>query len=68
MTSNTNKITKLAYSRQETAKVLGVSVVTIHRLTKKGLLRPSRALRTPLYPKTEIERFLRETSQVKETV
>ena len=53
---------RLAYSRQETAKLLGVSPVTIDRLAKRGLLRPSRATRRPLYSKREIERFLDETT------
>lgn len=55
---------KLALSREETAKALGVSAVTVDRLTKRRLLRPSRATRRPLYPVWEIERFLRETSAV----
>jgi len=54
---------KLALSRVEAADSLGVSAVTIDRLTKRGLLRPSRATRRPLYPVWEIERFLRETSE-----
>lgn len=52
---------RLAYSRQETAKLLGVSPITIDRLAKRGLLRPSRAIRRPLYSKAEIQRFLNET-------
>ena len=52
---------RLSYSRQETAKLLGVSPITIDRLAKRGLLRPSRAIRRPLYSKSEIQRFLEET-------
>ena len=52
---------RLAYSRTETAKLLGVSPITIDRLAKRGLLRPSRAIRRPLYSKSEIQRFLEET-------
>ncbi|WP_425603768.1 helix-turn-helix domain-containing protein [Coraliomargarita parva] len=44
--------------------MLGISAPSVDRLTKRGLLRPSRATRRPLYSKTEIERFLRETSEV----
>ena len=55
---------KLALSRTEAAQALGLSPVTIDRLTKRGLLHPSRATRRPLYPVFEIERFLRETSAV----
>ena len=53
---------KLALIREEAAKILGLSAVSIERLTKRGLLRPSRATRRPLYPVWEIERFLRETT------
>lgn len=54
---------KLALSRAEAAQALGVTAVTVDRLTKRGLLRPSRATRRPLFPVWEIERFLRDTSQ-----
>ena len=53
---------KLSLTREEAGKCLGVSAITIDRLTKRGLLRPSRATRRPLYPVWELERFLRETS------
>ena len=53
---------KLALSRHDAALALGVSAVTIDRLTKRGLLQPSRATRRPLFPLWEIERFLRDTS------
>ena len=52
---------KLALSREEAARALGVSAITVDRLTKRGLLRPSRATRRPLYPVWEMERFLRDT-------
>jgi len=61
-TNPTNKPPKLALSRNDAADALGISAVTIDRLTKRGLLKPSRATRRPLYPVWEIERFLRETS------
>jgi len=53
---------KLALTRLEAARAIGQSAVTIDRLTKRGLLHPSRATRRPIYPIWEIERFLRETS------
>lgn len=53
---------KLALTRIETARALGVSTVTIDRLTARRLLRPSRATRRPLYSVAEIERFLRDTT------
>ncbi len=55
-------VPKLALSRREAANAIGVSVVTIDRLTDRRLLKPSRATRRPLYPVTEIERFLKETA------
>lgn len=53
---------KLALTREEAGETLGISAVTVDRLAKRGLLRPSRATRRPLYSITEIERFLRETT------
>lgn len=58
--SNTHNV-KLALSREEAAQAIGVSAITVDRLTKRGLLRPSRATRRPLFPVWEIERFLRDT-------
>lgn len=57
-----NNKQKLALSRAEAAEALGISPVTLDRLAQRGLLKPSRATRRPLYPIWEIERFLRETS------
>ena len=48
-------------SREEAAHAIGVSARTVDRLTKRGLLRPSRATRRPVYPVWEIERCLRDT-------
>jgi hypothetical protein len=53
---------KLAYSRQEAAKLLGISANSLDRLTSRGLLRPSRALRKPLFAEAELLRFLEATS------
>jgi hypothetical protein len=53
---------KLALTRVEAADALDVSPATLDRLVKRGLLRPSRALRRPLFSIAEIKRFLRETS------
>ena len=57
---------KLALSRKEAAAALGVSPATVDRLTVRGLLRPSRATRRPLYAVEEINRFLRETTSNQE--
>jgi len=53
---------KLALSRKEAAQALGVSPITVDRLALRGLLRPSRATRRPLYAVDEIRRFLAETT------
>jgi DNA-binding transcriptional MerR regulator len=50
-------------SREEAAQALGISEPTLDRLAARGLLRPSRATRRPLYAVAELERFLRETSK-----
>lgn len=53
---------KIALTRAEAAEAIGVSPITIDRLTKRGLLKPSRATRRPLYSVKELERFLNETT------
>jgi hypothetical protein len=55
-------VEKMGFKRAEAATYLGVNPVTIDRLTKRGLLHPSRALRHPIYSKDDLDRFLRETS------
>jgi predicted site-specific integrase-resolvase len=52
---------RLAYSMAETAQILGVSYITVHRLIKRGLLKSSSALRHKIIPATEIDRFLSST-------
>ena len=56
-----SKNKRLAYSMRETAEILGVSYMTVHRLIKRGLLKNSKALRTIIIPAAEIERFLKES-------
>ncbi|MGA3143167.1 MAG: helix-turn-helix domain-containing protein [Verrucomicrobiota bacterium] len=62
-TETKNHIEKKGYKRAEAAIYLGVAKITIDRLTKRGLLHPSRALRHPIYSKDDLDRFLRETSE-----
>jgi hypothetical protein len=38
----------------------GLSVPTIHRLIRRGLLRPNRSTRHLLFPVSELDRFLRD--------
>jgi MerR HTH family regulatory protein len=52
-----NTVPKLALTRGEAAQALGLSVVTIDRLTQRGLLKPSRHTRRPLYSLAELTRF-----------
>jgi len=54
-------IERLAFTSEEAAQALGISLVTLWRLEKRGLLKPSRALRTPRWSRAEIMRFLEET-------
>jgi len=56
-------IEKKGFKRAEAAIYLGVAKITIDRLTKRGLLHPSRALRHPIYSRDDLDRFLRETSE-----
>lgn len=55
-------IPTLALTREQAATALSLSPATVDRLTKRGLLKPSRATRRPLYSVEEIRRFLRETT------
>ena len=52
---------RLAYSLKETAAMLGICEKSVRRLIYRELIRPCRALRHILIPKTEIERFLRDS-------
>lgn len=61
-TTENNNGLKLALSRKEAAQALGVSPITVDRLALRGLLRPSRATRRPLYAVAELRRFLAETT------
>ena len=40
----------------------GLSIPTMHRLMKRGLLRPNRALRHLLFSREELDRFLRDNT------
>lgn len=62
-TNSSAELPKVALTRVEAARFLGVSPSSIDRATKRGLLRPSRAFRRPLYLVEDLIRFLRETAQ-----
>jgi hypothetical protein len=52
---------RLGYGRIESARLLGISPATLDRLVERGLLKPSRALRRPLFTEKELLRFLEDT-------
>ena len=52
---------RLAYRVNEVAEMLGVSEKTVRRLIARGLLRPSKALRHHLIPRSQVEEFLTTT-------
>ena len=57
------EVPRLAFTMRETAEILDVSYITVHRLLQRGLLRSSSAVRHKIISKVEIERFLKETSR-----
>jgi len=60
---NSSGHSKLALSRNEAAQMLGISAISLDRLVKRGLVHPSRAMRRPLFPIWELDRFLRDTAK-----
>lgn len=54
-------VPQLALGRKQAASSLNISTVTLDRLVERGLLRPSRATRRPLFSVSELQRFLAET-------
>jgi hypothetical protein len=38
----------------------GISIPSVHRLVRRGLLRPNRSLRHLIFSREELDRFLRE--------
>jgi excisionase family DNA binding protein len=62
-TTDQKSLPRLAYTTKEAAEILGMSPGTIYKLIIRGLLKSSCATRTKIISRTEIERFLRETSR-----
>ena len=60
-TEETPGLPRLAFNISETAEIIGVSIATVRRWIKSGLLKCSWASRHKLIPLAEIERFLRDT-------
>ena len=52
---------KLAYNAAETCQVLAISRKTLSRLMERKLLRPLKVLRTHLFTRAELDRFLEES-------
>jgi hypothetical protein len=67
-TKGASPTAKMGFKRAEAAFYLGITAVSIDRLTKRGLLHPSRALRHPIYSRHDLDRFLRETTGTVEKV
>ncbi len=59
----TTALPRLAYSTQEAANMLGVSVVSLYRLIERGRLTPCRGLRQFVIPAKELDRFLKEAAR-----
>ena len=53
--STINPLPRLAFTMRETAEILGVSYITVHRLLKRGKLHASDAIRNKVIPQIEIE-------------
>ena len=62
-TRSREALPKLAYTMAETAEMLGISYISVHRLIQRGLLRSSRALRHKIISRREIDRFLATTTE-----
>jgi len=51
---------KLAFTLAELAKELGVSKASVYRLEQRGLIKSLAYLRTKIYSRQEVERFLKD--------
>lgn len=56
----------IAYKIKDAASLLGVSVVSLRRAIRRGLIRPSRAFRHVLISSVELNRFIASTSNLPE--
>ncbi len=53
---------RMAFSLRESARILGISYSSAHRLCQRGLLRSASGLRRKVIAREEITRFLRATA------
>lgn len=58
---------RIAYRLDEAAELLGISTISVRRAIQRGLLRPSRAFRTPLISAAELERFIADSTLTTKT-
>ena len=49
---------RLTRTMRETAEIIGVNYLTVHRLAQRGLLKPVPGLRHKLFTMAEINRYL----------
>ena len=54
------QVPKRGFRVNEAAAYLGVKPISVRRLILRGLLRPSRVLRTPIIPKEQLDALLEE--------
>jgi excisionase family DNA binding protein len=53
-------VTNGALKSKPAANYLSISIPTLHRLIKRGLLRPNRATRHLTFARTELDRFIHD--------
>jgi hypothetical protein len=58
--SNSANVKGALQGFRKAAHYIDVKPITLRRLVKRGFIRPNRALRTPLFPIAELERFLND--------
>lgn len=59
--TSSQSLPQVGFTRSQAAEMLGISIESLTRLAARGLIKPSRALRRPLYSIEELQRFLTET-------
>jgi hypothetical protein len=59
-----DRFKRLSYTKAEAATLLGISMPSLDRLVRRGLLKPSRALRRPLFSLRQLEKFLEDTTSL----